>query len=172
MSRTLQILTRLVISVTMVCVLAGCGFQLRGTDGAPLVSVGNRYSISVQTAAVEFRLNIAESLRRRGFDLVSQPADYHIELFAESYNEDDFDLMDDRLDMDMRTMNYAISFRLWQNGSDHAVISQTVAMSIDYTRYGANEVSRAAATSAALHRVRRQVAELLADRLVALVLTE
>ena len=154
---------------TMILVLTSCGFQLRGTNGAPTESLDSRYSITIQTAAAEFRVKLAESLRRRGFSLVAQNADYHIELFDEIYNEDDFEVVTDRLDMDTRTLNYKISFKLRGNSADAEMLSQTIAMSLDYTRYGANELARDTATVSALERVRQQVADLMADRLIALI---
>ena len=169
MKSALKQFIRLTILTTAVLVLAGCGFQLRGSDGAPTTSLDSRYSITIQTAVAEFRVKLAESLRRRGFSLVNQDSDYRIELFDEIYNEDDFELVTDRLDLDIRTLNYRISFRLTGNSADSEIVSQTIAMSIDYTRYGANELARDTAALSALERVRKQVADLLADRLVALI---
>ncbi len=166
MKRTAQIS----ISALAVLMLAGCGYHLRGSDGTQAaMSVNYDYSISIRTSVSEFRVKLAEALVRREFNLVVQDGDYHVDIFDEQYNENDFELIEDTLGLDIRTLNYSISFRLMKNGQDVIVASQTIAISKDYSRIGEQEVARDAATWDALERTRQQSAELLADRLVALI---
>ena len=158
------------VSALVALMLAGCGFHLRGSDGAPpTISVNYDYSITIRTSVPEFRVKLAESLARREFNLVEQGGDYYIEIFDEDYDEYDFELVDDLLDLDIRALNYSIKFQLMKNGQDESIASQTIAISTDYSRIGQHEISRDAAARDALERSRQRAAQLLADRLVALI---
>ena len=166
---SLKLVVKFAVSAIAALMLSGCGFHLRGSDGAPpTTSVNYEYSITIRTSVPEFRVNLAESLARREFNLVEHGGDYHVEIFDEQYNEYDFDLVDDSLDLVIRALNYSIKFQLTKNGQDELVASQTIAISTDYSRIGVRETVRDAATRAALQRSRKRVANLLADRLVAL----
>ncbi len=158
------------VAALVVLMLAGCGFHLRGSDGtSTTTSVNYDYSITVRTSVPEFRVRLAEALARREFNLVEQDGDYQVDIFDEQYNEEDFELIEDTLGLDIRTLNYSINYRLTKNGQDEVVVSQTIAISKDYSRIGEQEIARDAATRDALERSRQQAAELLADRLVALI---
>ncbi len=162
---------RLSVLAIVALLLAGCGFHLRGMDDAtPTMSVNYDYSITVRTSVPELRMKLAESLVKREFNLVEQDADYQVEIFDEQYNEDDFELEDYTLGLKIRTLNYSVKFRLMNFGRDEIVAPQTIAISVDYSRIGEQEISRDATTRDALRRSRQQVAELLADRVTALIL--
>lgn len=167
---SMKSVAQLSVLVLVAVLLVGCGFHLRGSDGAtPTMSVNYDYSITVRTSVPELRVKLAESLAKREFNLVEQDGDYLVQIFDEQYNEDDFELMDDTLGLSIRTLNYSIKFRLMKFDQDEIVASQTIAISKDYSRIGGQEISLDATTRDALRRSRQQVAELLADRLVVLI---
>ena len=161
-----KIYRQLAVLGIIVSLLTGCGFQLRGTDGAPIPTIENRFSISIQTAIPGFKFKLAESLRRREFRVIEQNADYRVDVFDEHRVEDDYELFSDKYELDTRTLHYRIGFRLTESGQEESVLAQTISLTTDYSRIGSSELARDTAMLATLERVRREAADMLADRLV------
>ena len=161
----------LALVFALVFMLSGCGFKLRSTDPYLSESGKHGYTVQVKSSEPGLRFKLATSLRAQGYGVVPSDSDIVIQIFKESFNDDELELHSDG-GLLPKTLNYRLQYAILRGDSTSENAPETLEVSMTYTEIDSSEVARNTANLAAKERIRQEAANQLIERLALVILQE